>query len=55
MATISGHARGVEYDHAFVLLVWTGTEWDPVDIHLDEFTVHAWCDLKPYGMRGVMV
>ena len=55
VATISGHARGVEYDHAFALLDWTGTEWDPVDIHLDEFTVHAWCDLEPYGKQGVMV
>ena len=55
VATISGYARGVGYDHAFALLDWTGTEWDPVDIHLDEFTVHAWCDLEPYGMQGVTV
>lgn len=44
----------VEYDHAFMVAqYWDEEGWvfDNVDGDLvfDEFTVHAWCDLEPYG------
>ena len=44
----------VEYDHAFAIAQWWDDEgwvFDNVDGDLvfDEFTVHAWCDLEPYG------
>lgn len=55
VATVSGRTRGAEYVSAFALLTWDGIEWNLIDIHLDEFTVHAWCDLEPYGMQGVKI
>ena len=40
------------YDHALALAEWydDGFGWGLTDdIKLTEFTVHAWCDLEPYG------
>lgn len=55
VVTISGSRRknGFEtiFDHAFALASWydDGLGWELEDIDLDEFVVHAWCDLDPYG------
>lgn len=59
VVTISGKRRSrrfeyIEYDHAFMVAqYWDEEGWvfDNVDGDLvfDEFTVHAWCDLEPYG------
>lgn len=51
IATISGCTKHVTYDHAFALVEWyaDGLGFTLTDIELDEFTVHAWCDLQPYG------
>ena len=53
VATISGKANNSTYDHALVICEWydDGLGWSLSDIELDEFVVHAWCDLKPYGME----
>lgn len=51
IATISGRNDKTIYDHTFALVVWCGDEegWEMADHDLEEFTVHAWCDLEPYG------
>ena len=50
--TISGKGKNMEYDHAFALGCWydDGLGWDLESVQLDEFIVHAWADLEPYGM-----
>ena len=51
VATVSGRrGKNITYDHAFALVSWfpDGLGFALEDIHLDEFTVHAWCDLEPY-------
>lgn len=49
VATISGQMGSYTYDHAFALVWWTSSGWELCDTYLREFTVHAWCDLEPYG------
>lgn len=51
VVTISGRiSKNVEYDHAFALAEWYENDgWALSDIEADDFTVHAWCDLVPYG------
>lgn len=61
VVTISGKRRSkrfecIEYDHAFaVAQYWEGDGWvieDPDGrMPFDEFIIHAWCDLEPYGGR----
>ena len=54
IATVSGRRRNTTYDHTFMLVEWydDGFGWEPTDgKKLNEFVVHAWCDLKPYGMK----
>lgn len=52
VVTMSGQAGCIEYDHSFALAEyykddgWYLTDDDDM---MDELTVHAWCDLKPYG------
>lgn len=51
VASVSGNGKNVTYDHAFALAEWydDGYGWTLTDVELDSFTVHAWCDLIPYG------
>ena len=52
--TFSGKAKHATYDHTFGLAEWYseyGWDMDGVDIDLEEFEVHAWCDLEPYGVQ----
>ena len=52
VATISGHRPHVHYDHALALAEWydDGEGWELTGIEtMDDLTVHAWCDLEPYG------
>ena len=59
IATISGSAECIEYDHCFALVEWRRddgwvlTDSDANDA-MDELVVHAWCDLKPYGADEAM-
>ena len=56
VATVSGHGANVTFDHAFVLAEWyaEGLGWNLTDVTLSDFTVHAWCDLEPYGAEESM-
>lgn len=51
VATVSGKGKNITYDHTFVLMEWyeDGEGWAMTNDNLDSFTVHAWCDLEPYG------
>ena len=49
LVTISGTNR----DHCFALASYTDDEgWVLWSDDLEEFTVHAWCDLEPYKGGG---
>lgn len=54
VASISGRWENVTYDHAFALVEWFN---DGLGFTMSEvperkgFTVHAWCDLEPYGSQ----
>ncbi len=58
VVTVSGGFSNVTYDHAFVLAEWyEGDGWYFHDENLnytpvENITVHAWCDLTPYGSGG---
>lgn len=50
VATISGKAEGVTFDHALAVLYWCKDEgWYSDEYDFTELTVHAWCDLEAYG------
>ena len=50
VATVSGKAEGVTFDHALVVLYWCKDEgWYSDEYNFTELTVHAWCDLEAYG------
>ena len=51
VATVSGSGVGQIYDHALLNVRWCGENygWEMADVCLDEFIVHRWCDLEPYG------
>lgn len=51
VVTISGHTGNVTYDHAFALASYydDGDGWALEDYVIDDFNIHAWCDLEPYG------
>ena len=50
VATVSGEAEGVDFDHAIVMMYYDPDEgWYSVDWKFKSVTVHAWCDLEPYG------
>lgn len=50
IATISGEAHNIRFNHAMVNLYYCEEEgWYSTDYDFSELTVHAWCDLKPYG------
>lgn len=51
VATISGQAGCIYYDHALALVEYykeDGWYMTDKDDEMDELTVHAWCDLEPY-------
>ena len=54
IVTISGCTKHVTYDHTFALAEWysDGIGFELLSDTLDEYTVHAWCDLLPYGIKG---
>ena len=56
IASISGKAGNTDYDHAFALCTWVddGLGWMLEDMELDDFKVHAWCDLEPYGGKEAL-
>ena len=51
VCTVSGRAKGnITFDHAILLLAYSKDEgWYSMDYDFEELTVHAWCDLDPYG------
>ena len=57
IATISFKADRITYDHALVIANWCCDDFDYgwmfTDSIADRYralvTVHAWCDLEPYG------
>lgn len=53
VATISGKAGNSIFDHAMCMMEFArdGCGWlaSELDLEFDELTVHAWCDLEPYG------
>jgi hypothetical protein len=50
IATISGKGEHITYDHSLTLAEWYEDGWALTDdTKIKEFTVHAWCDLEPYG------
>ena len=56
VATVSGKHGHVTYDHAFALCEWynDGLGWSLSDApELEDFVVHAWCDLEPYEVPEV--
>lgn len=50
LVTVSGIGHNFSYNRAFALAMWCGPDgWFLTDVELDEFDVHAWCDIEPYG------
>lgn len=50
LATVSGKAKGVEFKHVLMIMIYDTEEgWFSMEYEFDELTVHAWCDLRPYG------
>ena len=50
--TMSGTGPYITYDHALMLAEWDSVEgWiiDGLNADTEKVTVHAWCDLEPYG------
>lgn len=53
IATISGKGENVTYDHCLTLAEWYEDGWVLTDdTKIKEFTVHAWCELEPYGGKA---
>lgn len=55
VATVSGfnRSRNHRYDHAFAQASYfRDGGWELWSGDLDEFVVHAWCDLEPYGLQA---
>lgn len=52
IATVSGKGRNILFDHALTEVEWydDGLGFGLTNAELDEFVVHAWCDLEPYGV-----
>ena len=51
VATVSGTAGCVTFDHALVIAEWfdDGSVWEIEGFITVDITVHAWCDIAPYG------
>ena len=56
IVSMSGRiSENVSYDHAFAFAEWWNDDgWVFSDIIPMSYTVHAWCDLEPYGCRKAM-
>lgn len=55
VVTISGRGPYISYDHALMIASWAADDgWtvEGLDTDTTQFTVHAWCDLLPYGIKG---
>lgn len=55
VASISGKAWNVTYDHTFSLAEWYDDYfgWTLTDnTEMTDFVVHALCDLEPYGGKS---
>lgn len=53
LVTISGSYENVILDHVLAIAEWVndGCGWMIIGLPgKAEYTVHAWCDLDPYGM-----
>lgn len=50
LATVTGTGPGILCDHALINVKWNGENsgWEMEEVPLDEFIVHAWCDIEPY-------
>ena len=51
VVTFSGHKGNTTYDHALAIADWIddGEGWMLDGFNgLDDYTIHAWCDLEPY-------
>ena len=54
LVTVSGRrGRYISYDHAFALASWydDGDGFLLEDGHIDDFVIHAWADIEPYGVK----
>ena len=52
VVTISGKTKNMTFDHAFALASYFSEDaggWMLEDYGIEEFIIHAWCDLDPYG------
>lgn len=52
VVSFSGKSGNIKYDHTFGIADWfdDGLGWIIDGLPEDaEFTIHAWCDLMPYG------
>ena len=49
VATISGKAEGIKFDHTLATLMWSeDCGWYSLDWDYEYLIVHAWCDLEPF-------
>ena len=49
IATVSGKADNITFDHALTILFWCGEGegWYSAEYDFKELEVHYWCDLAP--------
>ena len=48
VATVSGYAKNIVFDHAMVMLQYDTCGWVSDEYDFMELEVHAWADLEPY-------
>lgn len=50
LVTFSGKGGNITFDHSFAIASWfgDGEGWKLGYDGFDYFTIHAWCDIKPY-------
>ena len=52
ICTISAKSKSLRFDHVLMNLAWDEDDgWYSMEYDFEELTVHAWCDLEPYGRR----
>lgn len=52
ICTISARSKSLRFDHVLMNLAWDEDDgWYSMEYYFEELTVHAWCDLEPYGRR----
>ena len=53
LVTVSGRRGSCLYDRALMIGEFSQDEgWFIEGEELDSLTVHAWCDIEPYGFKG---